>query len=237
MWKVLRLPMEFFSQRMAGDIQERQESNAVVAASLINTVSPLILQTGMMVIYLVLMIRISPLLSIIGVASILINVLFSRLISAKRVNITRVLLRDMGKLQSTSLSGIEMIETIKASGAEEGFFEKWSGYQASVNRQNVNYIKLDHYLGMLPTIVTELSAVFVLLAGISQVMAGSMTPGMVMAFQGLLTSFTAPATMLISAGQTLQEMRSDMERIDDVMEYPEDIVFSQEPVFVFLAVY
>lgn len=57
MWKVLRLPMKFFSQRMAGDIQQRQLSNAVIAGTLINTLAPLLLNAVMVVFYLVVMIR------------------------------------------------------------------------------------------------------------------------------------------------------------------------------------
>ena len=37
MWKVLRLPMEFFSQRIAGDIQQRQGTNDSVSDTLVNT--------------------------------------------------------------------------------------------------------------------------------------------------------------------------------------------------------
>ena len=57
MWKVLRLSMKFFSQRLAGDIQQRQNSNASIAGSLANAVAPLVLETGMLIFYLVVMIR------------------------------------------------------------------------------------------------------------------------------------------------------------------------------------
>jgi ABC-type bacteriocin/lantibiotic exporter with double-glycine peptidase domain len=57
-------------------------------------------------------------------------------------------------------------------------------------------------------------------------MEGEFTVGMIMAFQGFLSSFTAPASTLISASQTLQEMRTEMERIEDVMEYPIDPVYA-----------
>ena len=53
-------------------------------------------------------------------------------------------------------------------------------------------------------------------------MQGQFTVGMVMAFQGFLASFMSPAQQLIGAGQTIMEMRTSMERIEDVMEYPED---------------
>lgn len=222
MWKVLRMPMEFFSQRMAGDILQRQGSNAAIAGTLVNTFAPLALSAIMMVFYLVLMIRYSPLLTLVGLGSIVVNMLVARFISAKRVNITRVQMRDSGKLSSATVAGIGMIETIKASGAENGYFEKWSGYQASVNTQKVRFQRLNQYMGMIPGIVTEITNTAILALGIWLTMCGQFTAGMIMAFQGFMTSFSAPAQSLIAAGQTLQEMRTEMERVEDVMEYPMD---------------
>ena len=223
MWKVLRMPMEFFSQRMAGDIQQRKGSNASIASSLVNTFAPIVIEACMMVFYLVVMIRYSVLLTLIGVASIFINMFVSRFISKKRVNITRVSMRDAGKLAGATVAGIEMIETIKASGAENGFFEKWAGYQASVNTQKVKFAKLNQYLGLIPQLVSSLTNTAVLIVGVYLTIEGQFTIGMVMAFQGFLGSFLSPAQTLISAGQTLQEMRAEMERIEDVMQYPPDV--------------
>lgn len=228
MWKVLRMPMEFFSQRMAGDIAQRQSTNASIAGNLINTFAPLALDAIMMVFYLVVMIRYSWLLTLVGLISICINLLMSNIISKKRMNITRVQMRDSGKLASATVSGIEMIETIKASGAENGYFEKWAGYQASVNTQNVKYAKLNQYLGMVPSLVSAVTDTLILMLGVWLTMEGEFTVGMILAFQGFMASFTAPAQTLITAGQTLQEMRTEMERVEDVMQYPVDIVFENE---------
>ena len=229
MWKVLRMPMEFFSQRMAGDIQGRQSSNASIAGSLVNTLAPLALNAVMMVFYLVVMIRYSLLLTVIGILSVLINLVFSNIISKKRINITRVQMRDAGKLAGATVAGIEMIETIKASGAENGFFEKWAGYQASANTQQVKFQKLNQLLGQLPALVSSVCNTAVLMVGVYLAMQGRFTVGMIMAFQGFLGSFISPATSLISAGQSLQEMRTEMERIEDVMRYPTDVP-EDEPV-------
>lgn len=230
MWQVLRMPMEFFAQRMAGDIQQRQSSNAQIAKSLVDTFAPLALNTAMMVFYLIVMLRYSVPLTLIGVASIFINLLVSNIVSKKRVNITRVQMRDAGKLAGTTVAGIEMIETIKASGAENGFFEKWSGYQASVNTQQVKFTKLNQILGSIPLLVNSLTNIVILILGVYLTMNGQFTVGMIMAFQGFLTSFTAPAMTLITTGQTLQEMRTDMERIEDVMKYPTDVNFENDDV-------
>ena len=227
LWKVLRMPMEFFSQRMAGDIQGRQASNAMIAGNLVNTFAPLALDAGMTVFYLVVMLRYSVPLTLIGLTSVLANVLLSRVISKKRINITRVQMRDAGKLAGTTVAGIEMIETIKASGAENGFFEKWAGYQASVNTNRVRFQRMNQLLGLLPALVSSLCNTAVLMVGVFLAMQGELTVGMIMAFQGFLAAFVAPASTMISAGQTLQEMRTDMERIEDVMKYPSDVVFDE----------
>jgi NHLM bacteriocin system ABC transporter peptidase/ATP-binding protein len=222
-WHVLKLPMEFFSQRMAGDISMRQSTNEGIANTLVSVMAPLFLNTVMMLFYLAAMLSYSPLLTLIGVGSILINIVLSRIISAKRVNITRVSQRDEGKLYGTTVAGIEMIETIKSSGAENGFFEKWAGYQANVNTGTVKYGRLNNFLGMVPEFVTAVTNIAVLSIGAYLVIKGNFTIGMVMAFQGFMSGFTAPADSIIEASQTIQEMRTDMERVQDVMDYPADI--------------
>lgn len=226
LWHVLRMPMEFFSQRMAGDIAMRQSLNEGIANALISTFAPLVLQTGMMVFYLAAMLRYSVLLTAVGVASLLINLVMARIISQKRVNVTRVQMRDAGKLAGSTVAGIEMIETIKASGAENGFFEKWAGYQAGVNTQTVKFANVNHYLGLVPTLTATLASTAVLMLGVYLTIQGQFTAGMILAFQGFLTGFTGPAQSLIGAGQTIQEMRTNMERIEDVMEYPIDVNFN-----------
>lgn len=222
MWRVLRLPMEFFSQRMAGDIQSRSAMNATIAGVLVNTFAPLALNTIMMIFYLVLMLRQSPLLTLIGIATVALNIFMSRIISNRRINITRVQLRDAAKLESTTVQGIDMIETIKSSGAESGFFRKWAGYQASVNAQNIREIKNNQFLGMIPAFFSTLANYAVLIGGVYLTMNGQFSLGAITMFQGFLGAFMSPAMMLISAGQTIQEMRTQMERVEDVMEYPED---------------
>ena len=224
MWKVLRLPMDFFSQRQAGDIQSRLALNSTIASTFINTLAPLLINTCIVVFYLVVMLSQSVLLTLIGLAALVLNVGVSVYITNQRVNITRVQMRDMAKLASTKASGIAMIETIKSSGAENGFFEKWAGYQASVNTQTVRTNKTNMLLGKVPVLLTEVANYAILVLGVLFAMRGEYTIGGVFMFQGLLTSFMTPAQDLITSGQTIQEMRTQMERVEDVMEYPDDAV-------------
>ncbi len=230
MWKILRLPISFFSQRMTGDILQRQAANAIIAKTLVDTIAPLLLNTIMMVVYLVLMLRYSPVLTLVGIASILIELLMARFISQKRVNLMRVQVRDEGKLASTTLAGISMTETIRAAGAENGFFRKWSGYQAAVNTQEVRFTAMNAKLGIIPLFIEHTANYMVLFVGVYFAMYGNFTLGMITVFQGFLQSFMSPASTLIGAGQTIQEMRTQMERIEDVMQYPEDPHVKEEDI-------
>lgn len=224
-WKVLHLPMEFFSQRMAGDILDRHVSNTSIAETLINTLAPLFLNMVIVIVYLVVMLRYSWLLTLVGLTAILLNLVMSRIMARMRINVTRVKMQNEGKLNAATVAGIEMIETLKASGAESGFFERWTGYQANVNTQAIRFSKIDQYMGLIPAGISALSNTLIMALGVLLTMQGEFTIGMVMAFQGFLTAFSAPASALIESGQRLQEMRSEMERVEDVMEYPADPVF------------
>ncbi len=222
MWHLLCLPMAFFSQRMAGDIAGRAATNQGVASALIRQLAPMILDFIMLVFYLTVMLRYSTVLTLVGLSSIAVNILVARLISKKRVNLTRVQMRDTGKLSAVTVSGIEMIETIKAGGAENGYFEKWSGYHASVNTQTVKFVRLNQYLGAVPGLISSLANTAILMLGVLFTMQGSFTVGMILAFQGFMSAFQSPAGKFIAAGQSIQEMRAGMERIEDVLKYPVD---------------
>lgn len=221
-WKVLRLPMEFFSQRMAGDIQNRKISNEQISTTFIETFAPLILKIINIFFYLFVMIRYSLFLSIIGISSIIINSIVSRIITKKSLNITRVAMSDNGKLIGTTVSGIEMIETIKANGAENGFFKKWAGFQANVNAQKIKFIRLHEHLGLIPSLVNSITSILIVGLGVYFTIQGKFSLGMIMAFQGFMNSFITPANSLIMSVQGLQEMRSEIERVEDIMLYPCD---------------
>lgn len=220
---LLHLPVGFYSQRMVGDLQQRQSSNEVIAFALVGQMAPVLVNVAMLVLYLVVMLRYSVLLTAVGVATVAINILIARIVSKKRVNISRSSTANAGKKYSTGVSGIEMVETIKAAGAENSFFERWAGYQALMNRDMVRTERLNEYLGSLPAAVSSLANITVLVLGIWLITQGKFTPGMLLAFTGFLSSFMAPVNQLVGLGQAVQEMETQMERIEDVMNYDADV--------------
>lgn len=222
MWHTLHLPMNFFAQRMAGDIASRQLLNDEIAETLVARIAPVLINMGLLVFYMVIMLRYNVVLSLVGFATIAINLLLATIISKKRIHITRTQMRDQGKMDASTVSGIEMIETIKAAGAENGFFERWSGFQASVNKAKVDFALTNQFLGGIPAMIQQLSSIIILALGVWMIIKGNFTVGMLLAFQSYMTQFLTPVNDLLETGQKLQEMRTSMERVDDVMKYKKD---------------
>ena len=225
---LLHLPVGFYEQRMVGDLQQRQSANESIAFSLIGELAPVIVNAFMLVFYLVIMLRYSLLLTAVGIFTVLLNAFMGHYISHKRINIARSATSSAGKLYATTVGGVEMIETIKASGAEAGYFSRWAGYQAAVNESQARTIRLNTYLGMIPSMLTQLANIAVLVMGIWLIVAGELTPGALLAFTGFLSSFMAPVSQIINLGQTVQEMQTQMERVEDVMRYPVDVPYDEE---------
>lgn len=228
LWHILRLPLEFFEQRTAGDLSERYVYNQGISSALINTFTPLILDSVVMIFNLFIMLNYNITLTLIGIIAGLINLYLANIISNKRINITRVQMRDMANLDSNILMGIDMIETIKSSGAEGGYFERWAGLAANSTAGQVKFERLNQTLGQIPALVNMITSNIILFLGIRLIMSGQWTIGLISAFNGYLLSFSRPAQLLIGAGQQLQEMRTRMERVQDVFKYPLDFEYNNK---------
>ena len=220
---LLHLPVGFYAQRMVGDLQQRQSANETIAFTLVARLAPVLISVIMLVLYLIVMLQHSVLLTAVGLLTVAMNAVLARYISKKRVNIARAAASAGGKLYATTISGVEMIETIKASGAENGFFGRWAGYQAAVNESDVRTTRLNEYLGAVPTIMVQVADIIVLVLGLWLIVQGSFTPGALLAFTGFLASFMMPVNQLIGLGQAVQEMTTQVERVEDVMRYEVDV--------------
>ncbi|MDR0963965.1 MAG: NHLP family bacteriocin export ABC transporter peptidase/permease/ATPase subunit [Clostridium sp.] len=223
MWHVLRLPIHFFSQRNSGDLAMRKSANEGFTSSIMQKLAPALLNGFIMIFYLFIMIRYSIVLTIIGVLSMVINLLLSRLIAKKNMNISRVRMRAEALQVGSEIAGIQMIETLKATGAEDDFFEKWASFQAAVGVSEVRANDIMHRYGAIPTLVQQLCNAAVLILGVYLCFNGEMTLGLLLAFQTFMTQFQTPAMGLIEIGNLFTELRVDMERVEDVMKSTPDI--------------
>ena len=223
MWHVLRMPVEFFSQRFAGDISSRQSSNDTIADTICNQVAPVVLNVIMIVIYFAILLYYDIVMTFICLAVALLNIFIVKLVSEKNENDNKAMSRDAGKLQGATVAGVSMIETIKSSGCEAGYFQKWVGYQTKYSNAIQRLTERNSCVGMIPSLLQGLANTAILLLGVYNILTGKFTIGSLMAFQGFMGSFLGPVNSLVGIGQTIQAVSGDMERVEDVMNYEPDV--------------
>ncbi len=222
---VLRLPVEFFTQRYGGEIGARVEINDRIAGLLSGELAGNLLAVLMACFYLALMLYFSVPLTLVAVVVAGLNVLVLAGMARRRKDINVRLLQERAKLTGTAMSGLQNIETLKATGSESDFFARWSGYLAKVLVADQRMAVSTLLLGSAPGLLTALGLTAVLGLGALQIMDGRMTIGMLVAFQSLMVSFMEPVNQLVGLGASVQEVEGEMNRLDDVLRYPIDPVF------------
>ncbi len=216
LWHALNLPIEFFTQRYVGDIVQRQSLNEHITTTLIRILAPYAVNVALLVVYIVVMAQYSVLLTIVGISVVALNIYSVAAERELRTNLARALEQSEGKFYGITMSCVDNIESIKAAGAERGFFEFWAGTFARRNNQEVAFQKRPFW----PFVFGHFANSFILILGAALILNGQFSIGMLMAFQGFMAEFMKPAMGLMQGSTTVLEMRSQMERIDDVMAYP-----------------
>ena len=219
---LLRLPMAFFARRKTGDLANRQDENNTIAGTMIGQMAPLLLNLLMLLFYLIIMARYNLILTAVGLATIVINLLISKRLGRIRREMTATKSRDTANLRAATVTGIDMVQTIKATGSENGYFERWSGFHAATVRAKVHFMRRTMYLATLPFYLQELSNYIVMFMGFWLIIGGQLTAGLLLTFLQFMKAVAQPVNQLLEAGESLEIMGASVERIRDVMDYPEE---------------
>ena len=223
LWHLLELPMQFYAQRYAGEVSNRLKLNNKVAEVLSGQLATTVIDTVMILFYAAVMFAYDGILTLIGICFSAINALALQWLARKRVDVNMRLEQDWGKVAGVSIAGLSSIETLKASALESDFFSRWSGHYAKAVSAQQEFEVTNQMLGILPTLLSSLTSMSILVVGGFRVMNGNLSVGMLVAFKSLMASFQQPFDTLVYFGSTLQELEGSLNRLDDVLENSLDV--------------
>ncbi|MGW7249255.1 NHLP family bacteriocin export ABC transporter peptidase/permease/ATPase subunit [Streptomyces decoyicus] len=224
---LLRLPVTFFAQRSPADLVQRLQSNDAVAETLARDLAAAGVDGIVVILYAVLLWTYDPQLTVIGVGIALLNVVAMRIVIRLRSTHTQKLRADTARLTNTSYTGLQLIETMKATGGENGYFRRWAGQHATTLEVQQRLGVPSAVLAMVaPTLATLNSALILWIGGLRAV-EGHISIGLLVAFQALVTRFTAPITRLNGVAGRIQDFAADVARLKDVESFPVDTLYSR----------
>jgi ATP-binding cassette, subfamily C, bacterial len=219
-WHLLHLPVSFYDQRFAGEISSRIQLNDRLASLLSGKLATTVISAVMVLFYGIVMWQYDKVLTLIGVMFVIVNLVALQWVATLRVDTNTRLMQEQGKVSGVAIAGLQSMETLKASGLESDFFNRWAGYYAkSINVQQ-DMDSLNQGLGALPALLTGITSMLLLCVGGLRVMDGALKIGELVAFQALMQQFMQPVNQLVSLGGDLQELEGNLNRLDDVLRNP-----------------
>lgn len=216
---VLSLPIEFFNQRYPGEIASRVALNDRVADLLSDQLATNLISAATVFLYLIVMFVYDVPLTLLALSIMVVNLVMIRVVSRRRVVLNKTIKQENGKLVGIGMSGLQLIETLKAGGRENDFFSSWAGYQAKLFNSEQQLDRSSAIVATVPTLLNSINSTSILIVGALRILAGDLSVGMLLAYQTLSAMFAAPFNGIVNFGSQLQEIDADLERIDDVFNY------------------
>jgi NHLM bacteriocin system ABC transporter peptidase/ATP-binding protein len=223
---VLKLPMEFYLQRMPGDLNNRVSSNDQVAQMLSGQTATSVVNIFMVVFFTPIMFFFDAMLTGAALLIALLNLLLLRHVASRQALLNQQIQADIGKTMGVCTSGLGSIETLKASGGEDDFFSQWAGHLARITNGQQELGFFAQLMSGGPQLLSGLGNLTILCLGCWRVMDGHLTLGMLVGFQSLYASFIGPVQQLVNLGSTFQQAGADLARLDDVLHYKVDPRFA-----------
>lgn len=217
---LFRLPAGFLTQRSPADITDRMQSNDSVAATLANDLSGAVINTMVIVLYALLLWTYSRWLTVLCVIVAMGNVVALRVASRARATGVTRLAADRASFLNTSYTGLQQVESMKASGAENEHFRRWASQHATLM---TGQQKVGLPTALLAVVAPSLAAVnstVILLIGGLEAASGQISIGLLVAFQALVTAFTAPISQLTTTAGRVQDFAVQLTRLRDVENFP-----------------
>jgi len=228
LWTVLRLPMTRLNQFSPGELVARYSTIAKTIRMMdyaLPSISFLILPIACCFIVMLFNWK----LGLLQIFSILLLVYVMRSTAKMQKKIAMNLEVTEARLQNVTMTGMSNLETIKSLGGERYFFAQWERSYVQAMNARVKTTTNTVYLSALPVVVLQLTNAAILCLGTWFILQGEMTPGMILASQGLVNESIFHVNRMIDSTQTLLRLSSSIQRIKDVTDCGHEALDLQLP--------
>lgn len=225
--RLLRLPMDFFAHRMAGDLADRVSSIDKIAKNLTEQLLVLMLEIVMSAVFLLAMLAYDVLLTVIVLLLAVGNGALAHYVKVLSSDRYQEMRREQGMLLGVGLQMLNQAENLRVNATDDLFFARWSGQQAREREARVKHSELGDINLALPGLTAALRAAAILGVGASQVVAGELTLGSLAAVYILAEAFLAPVGRFVEFTDKRQALETDIQRLEDISRTTEDPLFSR----------
>ncbi len=220
--QLLRLPTDYFSHRLVGDLTGRILSIDKIAQNLSERFLGLLIDIVTSFVFLAVMMAYDLPLALGVLALAVLNVLLLRPVERVRSDEASALGREQGLLMGIGTIMLNQADALRMTAAEDRMFVCWSGHQARELQARQRFSELNNLMAAAPDLVMILGSAAVLALGATKFMAGDLTLGALLAFYLVAVMFLEPAGRFVEFARERQTLLTDMQRLDDITETPVD---------------
>ena len=225
MSRLLRLPVDFFQHRLAGDLTDRVSSFDRIAKNLTEQFLVLIIDMAMSVILLVAMFAYNSLLALIVLLLAVVHGVAVHLLNAHRAVQDQAMKREQGLLLGVGMQMLSHADNLRMTGSVDRHFSRWSGQQARELHARQVYSELSSVNTALPDLIDIFRSALICGIGGSFVLVGEMTLGTLVGFYILAEMFLTPIGRYLEFADKRQALKTDLQRLEDISKTAEDPVF------------
>lgn len=219
---LLRLPLNYFDQRPVGELGSRIAELEKIRNFLTGQALTTLLDTAFSVIYIIVMVLYSWLLTLIALCVLPVQIGLTVIGAPLFRRQYRDTAQENARTQSHLIEVLSGIQTVKAQNVELISRWKWQSlYSKYINRAFEKTIT-GTTLTETSQVLQKLSQLMVLWVGATLVLKGEMSLGQLIAFRILSGYVTQPLLRLSSIWQNIQELKVSFERLGDVVDTPEE---------------
>lgn len=219
---LLRLPLGYFDKRPVGELGSRISELEKIRNFLTGQALTTLLDAAFSVIYIVVMVVYSWLLTLIALAVLPIQIGLTLIGAPLFRRQYRQAAEANAKTQSHLVEVLTGIQTVKSQNVEMVSRFSWQELYATYINRSFEKTISGTVLSQTSQVLQKLSQLLVLWVGATLVLSGDLTLGQLIAFRIISGYVTQPLLRLSSIWQSIQELKVSFERLADVIDTPQE---------------